>query len=38
MNLEATNLEVIANIFPHPTLSEVFAEAFHAIEGRAIHI
>ena len=38
MNLEATNLEVSANIFPHPTLSEVFAEAFHAIEGKAIHI
>ncbi|KHE93239.1 MAG: dihydrolipoamide dehydrogenase [Candidatus Scalindua brodae] len=38
MNLEATNLEVSANIFPHPTLSEVFAEAFHMIEGNAIHI
>ncbi len=38
MNLEATNLEVGANIFPHPTLSEVFAEAFHTIEGKAIHI
>ncbi len=38
MNLEATNLEVSANIFPHPTLSEVFAEAFHTIEGKAIHI
>jgi dihydrolipoamide dehydrogenase len=38
MNLDATNLEVSANIFPHPTLSEVFAEAFHMIEGKAIHI
>jgi dihydrolipoamide dehydrogenase len=38
MNLEVTNLEVSANIFPHPTLSEVFAEAFHMIEGKAIHI
>ena len=38
MNLEATNLEVGTNIFPHPTLSEVFAEAFHVIEGKAIHI
>lgn len=38
MNLEATNLEVSATIFPHPTLSEVFAEAFHMIEGKAIHI
>ena len=38
MNLEATNLEVSANIFPHPTLSEVFAEAFHTIDGKAIHI
>jgi dihydrolipoamide dehydrogenase len=38
MNLDATNLEVSANIFPHPTLSEVFAEAFHMVEGKAIHI
>jgi dihydrolipoamide dehydrogenase len=38
MNLDATNLEVSANIFPHPTLSEVFAEVFHMIEGKAIHI
>jgi dihydrolipoamide dehydrogenase len=38
MNLDATNLEVSANIYPHPTLSEVFAEAFHMIEGKAIHI
>ncbi|MGR3304481.1 MAG: dihydrolipoyl dehydrogenase [Candidatus Scalindua sp.] len=38
MNLEATNLEVSTNIFPHPTLSEVFSEAFHMIEGKAIHI
>ncbi|MCP4266773.1 MAG: dihydrolipoyl dehydrogenase [Candidatus Brocadiaceae bacterium] len=37
MNLEATNLEISANIFPHPTLSEVIAEVFHAIEGKAIH-
>ncbi|MHC4138769.1 MAG: dihydrolipoyl dehydrogenase, partial [Planctomycetota bacterium] len=29
MNLEATNLEVSANIFPHPTISEVFSEVFH---------
>lgn len=38
MNLEATDLEVSANVFPHPTLSEAFAEAFHTIEGKAIHI
>jgi dihydrolipoamide dehydrogenase len=38
MNLEATNLEVSANIFPHPTISEVFSEVFHMIEGKAIHI
>ena len=38
MNLEATNLEVSANIFPHPTVSEVFSEVFHMIEGKAIHI
>ncbi len=38
MNLEATSLEISNTNFPHPTLSEVFAEAFHAIEGKAIHI
>jgi len=38
MNLEATNLEISANLFPHPTLSEVFSEVFHMIEGKAIHI
>ncbi|GAX62118.1 pyruvate/2-oxoglutarate dehydrogenase complex, dihydrolipoamide dehydrogenase (E3) component, and related enzymes [Candidatus Scalindua japonica] len=38
MNIEATTLEVSANIFPHPTLSEVFSEAFYMIEGKAIHI
>ena len=38
MNLEATNLEVSANIYPHPTISEVFSEVFHMIEGKAIHI
>jgi len=38
MNLEATNLEVSANMFPHPTISEVFSEVFHMIEGKAIHI
>ncbi len=38
VNMEATSLEISNTIFPHPTLSEVFAEAFHAIEGKAIHI
>lgn len=38
MNLDATNLEVSANIYPHPTISEVFSEVFHMIEGKAIHI
>ena len=38
MNLEATNMEVSANIYPHPTISEVFSEVFHMIEGKAIHI
>jgi len=38
MNLEATNMEVSANIFPHPTISEVLSEVFHMIEGKAIHI
>ncbi len=38
MNLEATNLEISANIFPHPTRSEGFSEVFHAVEGKVIHI
>jgi dihydrolipoamide dehydrogenase len=38
INMEATSLEISNTVFPHPTLSEVFAEAFHAIEGKAIHI
>jgi dihydrolipoamide dehydrogenase len=38
VNMEATSLEISNTIFPHPTLSEVFAEAFRAIEGKAIHI
>ncbi|MEE9213863.1 MAG: dihydrolipoyl dehydrogenase, partial [Thermodesulfobacteriota bacterium] len=38
INMEATSLEISNTIFPHPTLSEVFSEAFHAIEGKAIHI
>lgn len=37
MNAEATAQEIIATIHPHPTLSEIIPEAFHAALGRAIH-
>lgn len=37
MNLEATAEEIISAIHPHPTISEIIPEAFHAALGRAIH-
>jgi len=37
MNLEATAEEVVKAIHPHPTISEVYHEAFSAALGRAIH-
>jgi dihydrolipoamide dehydrogenase len=37
VNWEATVDEVAQFIQPHPTLSEVFGEAFLAISGRALH-
>lgn len=37
MNLEATAEEVVTSIHPHPTISEIIPEAFHAALGRAIH-
>lgn len=36
--LEATEAELIATIFPHPTLSEAMHEAVLAAFGRALHI
>ncbi|MDF3002469.1 MAG: dihydrolipoamide dehydrogenase [Bacillota bacterium] len=38
MNLEATAEEVAMSIHPHPTLSEIYHEAFHAAIDKAIHI
>lgn len=37
MNLESTAEEVALTIHPHPTVSEVIPEAFHAALGKAIH-
>lgn len=37
MSLEATAEEVIASVHPHPTVSEIIPEAFHAALGKAIH-
>lgn len=36
--LEATEAELIATVFPHPTLSEAMHEAVLAAFGRALHI
>ncbi|MET1755994.1 dihydrolipoyl dehydrogenase [Novosphingobium sp. RD2P27] len=36
--LETTEAELIASVFPHPTLSEMMHEATLAAFGRAIHI
>jgi dihydrolipoamide dehydrogenase len=38
MNLETTEAELIASIFPHPTLSETMHESVLDAFGRAIHI
>jgi dihydrolipoamide dehydrogenase len=38
MTLEATEAEIFATIFPHPTLSEVMHEASLAAYGRPLHI
>lgn len=37
MNLEATAEEVAMSVHPHPTVSEIFHEAFHAAIDKAIH-
>ncbi len=36
--LEATDAELMATIFPHPTLSEMMHEAVLAADGRPLHI
>jgi len=38
MQLEATEEDLIATVFPHPTLSEMMHESVLAAYGRAIHI
>lgn len=37
MNLEATAEEVAMSVHPHPTVSEIFHEAFYAAIDKAIH-
>jgi len=37
MHLEATAEEVTKAVHPHPTISEIIPEAFHAVLGKAIH-
>lgn len=37
MNLESTAEEIALAVHPHPTVSEVIPEAFHAVLGKAIH-
>lgn len=38
MNLESTAEEVAMSVHPHPTVSEIYHEAFHAAIDKAIHI
>jgi len=37
MNLEATAEDVAMSVHPHPTVSEIYHEAFHAAIDKAIH-
>lgn len=37
MNLEATAEEITRTVHPHPTVSEIYHEAFHAALDKAIH-
>lgn len=37
MNLESTAEEITFAVHPHPTVSEIIPEAFHAALGKAIH-
>jgi dihydrolipoamide dehydrogenase len=36
--LETTEAELMATVFPHPTLSEMMHESVLAAYGRALHI
>ncbi|HET7102437.1 MAG TPA: hypothetical protein VFJ52_14875 [Terriglobia bacterium] len=38
MRLEGTVEDLERTIHPHPTLTEAFPEAAHAVHGMAIHI
>ncbi len=38
MNLETTEEELMATVFPHPTLSETMLESVYSAWGRAIHL
>ena len=38
MTLEATEAELMATVFPHPTMSEAMHEATLAAYGQALHI
>jgi dihydrolipoamide dehydrogenase len=38
MKLECSAEEMIHVVHPHPTVSEIIAEAFHGILGNPIHI
>jgi dihydrolipoamide dehydrogenase len=38
MTLEATEPELMAAVFPHPTMSEAMHEATLAAYGQAIHV
>ena len=38
LRLEATSEELARTIHAHPTVSEAFGEAAHAVLGHAIHI
>ena len=37
MNLEAVAEEIATSVHPHPTVSEIYHEAFHAAVDKAIH-
>jgi dihydrolipoamide dehydrogenase len=37
MKLESTAEEIAMSIHPHPTVSEIYHEAFHAAVDKAIH-
>jgi dihydrolipoamide dehydrogenase len=38
MGAETTEAELIATVFPHPTISEAMHESVLAAYGRALHI